>query len=113
VIQKVKPSLSCKKRVIRIISGVGRLSPCRQLFKDLDLLPLPCMYIFALVCYIKLHFGELDQNSVVHNHNTRQKLKIHVQFCRTNVVKNMGIRSYNRIPNKIREVEKLDNLKEY
>jgi hypothetical protein len=28
-------------------------------------------------------------------------------------VKNMGIRSYNRIPNKIREVEKLDNLKEY
>jgi hypothetical protein len=26
---------------------------------------------------------------------------------------NMGIRLYNRIPNKTREVEKLDNLKEY
>jgi hypothetical protein len=114
VIQIVKPFLSCKKRVIRIISGVGRLSSCRQLFKELDLLPLPCMYIFELVCYIKSHFGEVDQNSVVHNHNTCQKLNLHVQFCRTNVVKNgimnMGIRLYNRIPNKIREVKKNETI---
>jgi hypothetical protein len=65
--------------------------------------------------YIKLHFGQMDQNSVVHNHNTRQKLNPHVQFCRTNVVKNgvmnMGIRLYNRIPNKIREVEKMRQVK--
>jgi hypothetical protein len=92
-----------QKRVIRIISGVDRLSSCRQHFKELDLLPLPCMYIFELVYYIKSHFGELDQNSAVHNHNTRQKLNLHVQFCRTNVEKNgvmnMGIRLYNRIPN--------------
>jgi hypothetical protein len=96
VIQKVKPFLSCKKRAIRIISGVSRLSSCRQLFKDLNLLPLPCMYIFELVCYIKSHFGELDQNIVGHNHNTCQNLNLHVQFCRTNVSKNgvmnMGIR---------------------
>jgi hypothetical protein len=38
-----------QKTVIRIISGVSRLSSCRQLFKDLDLLPLPCMYVFGLV----------------------------------------------------------------
>jgi hypothetical protein len=37
------------------------------------------------LCYIKTHFGELDQNIAVHNHNTRQKLNLHVQFCRTNV----------------------------
>jgi hypothetical protein len=34
-----------------------------------------------------------------------------VQFCRTNVFKNgvmnMGIRLYNKIPNKIREVGKM------
>jgi hypothetical protein len=57
----------------------------------------------------------LDQNSAVHNHNTCQKLNLHVQFCRTNVVKNgvmnMGIRLYNRIPNKIREVEKMRQFK--
>jgi hypothetical protein len=73
------------------------------------------MYIFALVCYIKSHFGELDQNIAIHNHNTRQKLNLHVQFCRTNVSKNgvmnMGIKLYNKIPNKIWEVGKLRQFK--
>jgi hypothetical protein len=91
------------------------LFPCRQLFKDLNLLPLPCMYIFKLVCYIKSHFGELDQNIAVHNHNTCQKLNHHVQFCRTNVSKNgvmnMGIRLYSKTPNEIREVGKVRQFK--
>jgi hypothetical protein len=82
---KSKTIFKFQNRFIRIISGVNRLSLCTQLFKDLNLLPLPCMYIFELVCYIKSHFGELDPNIVVHNHNTRQKLNLHVQFCRTNV----------------------------
>jgi hypothetical protein len=93
------------------------LSPCRQLFKDLNLLPLPCVYIFELVCYsyIKSHFGELDQNIAVHNHNTCQKLNLQVQFCSTNVSKNgvmnMGIRLCNKIPNKIRVVGKMRQFK--
>jgi hypothetical protein len=73
------------------------------------------MYIFELVCYIKSHFGELGQNIAVHNHNTCQKLNLHVQFCRTivskNGVMNMGIRLYNKIPNKIREVGKMRQFK--
>jgi hypothetical protein len=87
----------------------------RQLFKDLNLHPLPCVYIFELVCYIKSHFGKLDQNIAVHNHNTRQKLNFHVQFCRTNVFKNgvmnIGIRLHNKIPSKIRKVGKIRHFK--
>jgi hypothetical protein len=71
--------------------------------------------IFELVCYIKSHFGELDQNIAVHNHNTCQKLNLHVQFCRTNVSKNgvmiMEIKLYNKIRNKIREVGKMRQFK--
>jgi hypothetical protein len=51
----------------------------------------------------------------VHNHNTRQKLYLHVQFCRTNVFKNgvmnMGIRLYYKILNKIKEVGKMRQFK--
>jgi hypothetical protein len=112
---KSKTIFKLQKRVIRIISGLGRLSSCRQLFKDLDLLPLPCRYIFELVCYNKSHFGELEQNGVVHNHNTSQKLNLHVQFCRTNILKNgvmnRGIGLCNRIPNQIREVGKMRQFK--
>jgi hypothetical protein len=73
------------------------------------------MYIFELERYIKSHFGELDQNIAVHNHNTCQKLNLHVQFCRINVFKNgvmnMGMRLYNKIPKKIRELGKMRQIK--
>jgi hypothetical protein len=60
---------------------------------------------------MKLHIEKLEQNAAIHNHNTSQKLNIHVQFCRTNAPKkgvmNGGIKWYNKLPNKIREVEKV------
>jgi hypothetical protein len=31
------------KRVIQIMSGVRRYPSCRQLFKDLSILPIPCI----------------------------------------------------------------------
>jgi hypothetical protein len=44
-----------------------------------------------------------------------KKLNLHVQFCSTNVSKNgvmnMGIRLYNKIPNKIMEVRKMRQFK--
>jgi hypothetical protein len=73
------------------------------------------MYIFELEYYIKSHFGELEQNVVVDNYNKCQKLNLHVQFYRTNVLKNgvmnRGIRLYSRIPNKIGEVVKTRQFK--
>ena len=94
---------------------MSRLASCRQLFKDLNLLPLPCMYIFGIVCHVKLRLEKSEQNNVVHNHNTCQKLNLHAQFCRTNAytkgVLNMGIKLYNKIPNKIRETEKMRQFK--
>jgi hypothetical protein len=77
---KSKTIFKLQEIVIRIISGVNRLSSCRQLFTDLNLLPLHCIYIFELVCYIISHFRELDQNIAVHNYNTCQKLNLHFQF---------------------------------
>jgi hypothetical protein len=57
----------------------------------------------------------LDQNIAVHNHNTRQNLNLHVQVCRTNFSKNgvmnMGVKLYNKIPNKISEVGKMRQFK--
>jgi hypothetical protein len=98
-----------------MISGMNRRYSCRQLFKHLNLLSLLCMYIFEIVCYIKSNLEKLEQNKAIHNYNTRQNLNLHVQFCRTKVLKNgmlnMGIKLYNKIPNKIREVEKMRHFK--
>jgi hypothetical protein len=94
---------------------VGRYASCRQLFKDLNILPLACMYISEIICHIKLHTDKLEQNTEIHNHNTHQKLDLHVQFCRTNVLKkgvvNIGIKLYSKLPSQIREVEKMRTFK--
>jgi len=42
-----------QKKVIRIIGGIGRRASCRNLFKTLNILPLPCLYISETVCEIK------------------------------------------------------------
>jgi hypothetical protein len=69
------------------------------------------MYIFERVCYTKSNLEKWEQNNEILNYNVRQNLNLHVQFCRTNVLKNgmmnMGITLHNKIPNKIREVEKM------
>jgi hypothetical protein len=41
-----------QKKVIRIIAGVKPINSCRKLFKRLEILPLPCEYIFSLMNFI-------------------------------------------------------------
>jgi hypothetical protein len=112
---KSKIIFKLQKQVVWIISGVSRYTSCRQLFKDLNMLPVSCMYISEVVCHIKLHIEKPEQNTAIHNHNTHQKLILHVQFCKINALKkgviNMGIKSYNHLPNKTREVEKMRQFK--
>jgi hypothetical protein len=41
-----------QKRVIRIITGSKSNDSCRQLFRKLNILPLPSQYIFQLILFI-------------------------------------------------------------
>jgi hypothetical protein len=83
---------------------------CRQPFKNLNVLPVLSMYISEIICHIKPHVEKQEQNAAIHNHNTCQKLNLHVQFYRTNALKKgvmtMGIKLDNKFPHKIMEVEK-------
>jgi hypothetical protein len=40
---KVKKFVNYKKKVMRLISNVGRDTSCRVLFKTLNIFPLPCV----------------------------------------------------------------------
>jgi hypothetical protein len=46
-----------KKRVIQLISNAGRYTSCKELFKALNILPVPCLYILVneIVCQIKIN----------------------------------------------------------
>jgi hypothetical protein len=64
---------------------------CRNLFRTLGILPIPCMYISEMVCWIKYYWGKLEFNSDLHDHNTRRKTDLHPLTCRTNLTKNNGL----------------------
>jgi hypothetical protein len=70
---------------MRLISSVERDTSCRELFKTLNILPVPCMYIKEIVYYVKLNIGGTQQNSVTHDYNTCHRSNIQSQFCRTDI----------------------------
>jgi hypothetical protein len=105
-----------KKKVIRIIGKAGWYASCRNLFKELNILSLPCLYISEAVCCIKSNMETVKYNEEVHDHCTRQKSDINIQFCRTTLLKNssanVGIKLYNKLPNTMKRLEKIHEFKE-
>ena len=51
----VKQFLKLQKKLIRLVTNVGRVTFCRELFKTLYTLPVPHMYIMEIVYYIKVN----------------------------------------------------------
>jgi hypothetical protein len=72
-----KNLFTLQKKVIRIIAGVKPRHSCRNLFKGLEILPLPCEYIFSLMNFIVNNQKLFQTNSAVHSVNTRNKHQLH------------------------------------
>jgi len=58
---------------------------------------------------------KMKYNEEVHDHCTRQKSDLHTQFCRTTLLKNssanVGIKLYNKLPNTVKILGKIQYLK--
>jgi hypothetical protein len=88
---------------------VSSRTSCRQLFKELNILTLASLYIFKITCFIRKYCQSLEQNSKVHQYNTRRKLDIHVKLQKTEIYKksviNMGTKMYNNLPKFLKETD--------
>jgi hypothetical protein len=61
-----------QKRVIRIIGNAGQHASCRNLLKDLNILPLLCLYISEIVCCVKSNVEKMkyhEVQTIVHTKN--------------------------------------------
>jgi hypothetical protein len=106
---------NCKKKVFRFLCNVSKQTSCRDLFKGLEILPLPCIYIYEMVCWIKHGRGKLASNFDTHEHDTRHKGDLHLRSTRTNVAKlngrNMGIILFNKLRTYVKKVERKHKFK--
>jgi hypothetical protein len=106
--------LRLQKKVIRMMTGMKRGESCRQKFVKLRILTVISLYVLEVLCYMKKYRGDISENSVIHEHNTRRKSDLHVQSCRTSLfqksVLNTGIKLYNHLPSGLK---KLDDYKKF
>jgi hypothetical protein len=83
---------------------------CRQKFKENRILTVTSLYVFEVLCFVKKYKGNVKQNFVIHEHNTRSKYNLHTQVCNTTLfqvsVLNMGVKLYKYLP---LQIKKLDN----
>ena len=91
------------------MAGVNPRTPCRQLFKELNILTVLSLYILEVISYLRRHHQFVQLNSNVHTYNTRRKRDIHIQSYKTDLYKrrvvNMGSKLYNKLPDYIKEIE--------
>jgi hypothetical protein len=66
-----------QKRIIRIMTGSTSRISCRTLFKKLQILTLTSQYILSLMRFLSSNLEIYKSNTLVHNMNTRHKLKQH------------------------------------
>lgn len=66
-----------QKRAVRIISGAKFSQSCKPLFKILEILTLPCEYIYAIIKFTLKNLDKFKKNSDIHFHDTRAKNNLH------------------------------------
>ena len=103
-----------QKKVVRLICNVKRKMSSRELFRTLNILPVPCVYIMETVYYIKLNNKGLNQNLAIHD-KTWHRSDFQTHFCRTDIFKksvnNLGTKLYNKLPNYLKNLENLKPFK--
>jgi hypothetical protein len=65
-----------QKKIIRIMVGVGPRRTCRGLFRKLNILPIPCVYIFVLMMFVINNLEKFQTNPSIHGINTRNSAQL-------------------------------------
>jgi hypothetical protein len=88
-----------QKRVIRIIMNSSKNSSCKQLFKELNILPIQSHYIFSIFLFVTKNKDQFLSNSQVHKINTRQTSDLYIPTENLAIYQKgvyyLGIKIYN------------------
>jgi hypothetical protein len=102
-----------QKRIIRIIMNSSRNASCRQLFKDLNILPIQSQYIHSILLFVTKNKDQFLSNSQVHKLNTRQTFNLHVPTANLTMYQKgvhcSGIKIYNHLPTAIKALSNDQN----
>ena len=58
-----------------------------DIFKEFSILPVACLYIPEIVCYMKKYEESLEKYVQIHNYSMWKKLDLHADFCNADLFK--------------------------
>ncbi|PNF19496.1 hypothetical protein B7P43_G02324, partial [Cryptotermes secundus] len=97
-----------QKRIIRIITNSRNIDSCRNLFKELHILPLQSQYIFSLLMLVVKNRDCYITNSDVHTRNTRFNHDLHLPVVNLTIFQKggwySGIKLYNHLPPELKQL---------
>jgi hypothetical protein len=97
-----KKVFTLQKKTVRIIVGAKPQTPFRDPFKKLQILPLPCEYIFSLLNFVINNLEHFQTNLAIHCVNTRNKHNLHRPVanltCFQKTTYYLGIKIFNNLP---------------
>lgn len=90
-----------QKRAVRYIVGVNGRTCCRNIFKDLNILTIPCVFIFHLLLLAKTELSNLPSLNNGHYYTRNQTL---LEIPKHNLrlyeksSRYLAIKAYNKLP---------------
>jgi len=95
-----------QKRAIRVLMGHGNRESCKNLFKELIILPLMSQYILSLLTFVCNDKEQYFANSEIHNKNTRHTSDLHLPRKNLNIYQKglyySDIKIFNSLPQNIK-----------
>jgi hypothetical protein len=89
--------------------GAHPRTSCRSLFKKLEILPVPCQYIFSLMNFLVDNKENSQTNSSIHSINTSNKHHLHRPIVNLSCFQKStfysGIRIFNSLPCNIKNLK--------
>jgi hypothetical protein len=83
--------------MIRIITGIGNRTSCKQSFIALKILTLSSLYIYSLLCFVVDNMDQYYFVSGIHNRNTRQELNPNLYQPQTHLSKRLILYGHQTI----------------
>jgi hypothetical protein len=103
-----KMIFTLQKRTVRIIADVKSRNSRRNLFMRLEILPLPCEYIFTLMNFVVNNQEHFETNLVIHSVNTRNRDHLHRPTANLSCFEKSaycaGIKIFNSLPSDLRSL---------
>ncbi|KAB0802581.1 hypothetical protein PPYR_04767 [Photinus pyralis] len=95
-----------QKQVVRSIVGVKKRTSCRNIFRQLGLLPVPAIYILEILMFVKENPKEFSVNNYNHSYNTRRGKDFCIPAHRLSMSENnpryMGSLLFNKLPERFK-----------